>query len=124
MKGQLAIEFLAITVLMLIYLASVAGVYSKTRSELEKAVDKKMVRDISRWVNFIAGRPEGTLIKIDFYPYPGRSVKINCGESVKISAEKYSETLSIGGECRPLTFSSKSCLEIERIERGVKIEKC
>ena len=123
MKGQQSVEFLVILFILVGYLSIVFGLFSQTKSSLQNAVDKKIVRDISSWIDFINQRPVGTEIRMDFAPFPGRFVTIGCGGESEILSNTYSKkTTKLF--CKTFNITKKTCLSIVRGEGGVLVEIC
>ena len=124
MKGQTTIEFMAILLVLVAYLAVVFSLFSSTRSSLEQATDAKLEQRLSRWVEFIAARPEGTLIRLNFTPYPRRYLEISCGETTLLTYPSGSSTIETSTSCQPVNITGATCLSIESIPGGASIEVC
>ena len=124
MKGQLSLEFLIITFILMAYLSTVFILFSSAKSSLTQAVDEKSVNQISKWIKFINQRPEGTEIQIEFKPFPGRSIQILCDKITNINSISENLKIKITTSCTPFNVSEKTCLSFEKIEEGVGIEIC
>jgi len=123
-KAQITLEFLAITTLLLLYLATVASVYSRAKHNLEIAVDKKVVEQVRKWIYFISQRPKNTEIKMDVTPYPKRYLEIVCGFPTILNTPTTTKKIYINSECDNLNLSKESCIKITSTGDGVKIEIC
>ena len=124
MKGQTTIEFMAVLFVLMAYLSVVFSLFSSAKGSLERAADGKLERRISQWIEFIAARPEGTEIRLELTPYPGRYLGVGCGEPTRLTYPSGSTTVDVASACVPLNITGKSCLSIERVREGVEIEVC
>ena len=80
----MTIEFLTITLVLLTYLSVVFSLFSSAKSSLTSAVDKKIARRMKTWIEFINQRPPGTLVKIEFTPFPKRAINVLCWKTTTI----------------------------------------
>lgn len=124
MKGQLTTEFLVITFLLTAYLSVVFSLFSSVRGSLQRAVDRKLAGRVERWVRFVAARPEGTRIRLELSPYPGRYLSVECGNRTRLSYPSGGELLDVASGCGPLNITGNTCLAIESTGGGVTIEVC
>jgi hypothetical protein len=124
LKGQTTVEFMAILLVLVAYLAVVFSVFSTTRNALEQAVDRKLEQRLSRWVEFIAARPEGTQVRLDLTPYPGRYLGVSCGEVTRLTYPSGGSTLEIPTSCVPANITENTCLSVESTSGGARIEVC
>ncbi len=126
MKAQLSLEFMAVTLISVVYLLGVFTLYSSIKTSLETAADKKTADSVSQWIDFIARRPPGTRIKLDFRTYPKRWLAVSCGDPLRLMTPRSESSLEIGGVCPQdiMNFTGEACVSIERVEGGVLIEAC
>lgn len=120
----MTIEFMAILFVLITYLAVVFSLFSSTKNSLEEAADRKLEKRLSSWIKFIDNRPEGTEIRLDFTPYPGRYLGIMCGNPTTLDYPSGTTTTATPSSCPSLNMSGKTCLSIESVQEGVKIEIC
>ncbi len=124
MKGQLNLEFLVITFILITYLSTVFILFSSAKSSLTHAVDQKTINQLSQLITFINQRPEGSTIKSEIKPFPGRTFTLYCDALTKISTPSEAKTLNVFTSCTNLNISKQTCLSFEKTSRGVKIEIC
>jgi len=124
LKGQTTIEFMAILLVLVAYLSVVFSLFSSAKGSLEEAVDAKLQNRISRWLVFVSARPEGTEIRLDLKPYPGRYLEITCGDTTTLESPSGSLSVPAASICPPLNVTEKKCVSLESTGGGVNIEVC
>lgn len=124
MKAQLSLEFLVISVLSVVYLTSVLALHSSVRDSLEQLADKQVISRVAEWVEFVAGRPEGTHLKLQVKVYPRRWLEVSCGGGTLLATPTSQQQLDVASECSPVMLEGEACLLIESTGGGVKCEKC
>ena len=124
MKGQLTLEFLVITFILITYLSAVFILFSSAKTSLTHAVDQKSISQISQLIIFTNQRPEGSTIKSEIKPFPRRTIQIYCAESTKILTPSEKITIDIFTSCADFNISKQICLSFEKEFKGVKIEIC
>lgn len=124
MKGQITIEFMAVLFVLVAYLGVVFSLFSSAKGSLEEAVDRKLGQMVSRWMGFISARPEGTEIRLDLTPYPGRYLEIACGNTTTFRYPSGSVQAGTHSACPPINITGNTCLSLESTIGGVEIEVC
>jgi len=124
-RAQITLEFMALTVLMLLYLTTVAGVYSQAKRNLEEAADVKVMEDVEKWIYFMNQRPVESEIRIDVKPYPGRYLSIECEHGVTVLKTPSRERkMYVPSKCESVEIWNETCLRIVKKMGGVLIEIC
>ncbi len=123
MKGQLSVEFLVVTLLLVSYISVVFTLFSSVRGSLQKAVDRRAVKTVEMWAEFIAARPEGTELRLPVRPFPGRWLSISCPGELSIESPT-SASRSVPATCQPVNITGEECLSIESTGGGVEVEVC
>lgn len=122
MKGQLSLEFVVILLLLTSYLSVVFSLFSSAKAGLEGAVDKKAAERLERWADFIAQRPEGTEIRLDFNAPPLGFIGIECGRVLRVSTRSKVFESDIVSVCKDILIEDAVRLAIKRGRGEVEIE--
>jgi hypothetical protein len=120
----MTVEFMAVTLILVAYLAVVFSLFSAARGSLERAVDAKLQDRAERWLGFIAGRPEGTEVRLELEPFRGRHLAIKCGDTTLLSTLTGTLALGVASDCAPINVTRETCVSLTSTEGGVTIEVC
>ena len=117
---------MAVTLISLIYITTVFGLYSSVKNQLDRAVDLKMQRSVEGWAEFIAGRPEGTSVERQLQIYPRRWLAVVCGPVIEFETATSGSELEIPGACPggTLNLTETGCLKISSAGGGLTLETC